>query len=63
MINSKNPEQHTLAGRTSPLSPFKGVPPPPGFLAKLRDIFRFQTISPDIAFALDCSPHSSIKSS
>ena len=32
MINSKNPEQHTLAGRTSPLSPYKGVspPPPPG---------------------------------
>ena len=32
MINSipcldKNPEKHTLAGRTSPLSPYKGVPP------------------------------------
>ena len=22
-------EKHTLAGRTSPLSPYKGVPPPP----------------------------------
>ena len=33
MINSihceKNPEKHTLAGRTSPLSPHKEVPPPP----------------------------------
>ena len=24
-----DPEKHTLAGRTSPLSPYKGVPPPP----------------------------------
>ena len=35
MINSipclrQNPEKHTLAGRTSPLSPFKRVPPPGG---------------------------------
>ena len=25
----KHTEKHTLAGRTSPLSPYKGVPPPP----------------------------------
>ena len=24
---SKNPKKHTLASRTSPLSPYKGVPP------------------------------------
>ena len=27
-VLDKNPEKHTLAGRTSPLRPYKGVPPP-----------------------------------
>ena len=28
LFKTKNPEKHTLVGRTSPLSPYKGVPPP-----------------------------------
>ena len=30
LFNTKIPKKHTLASRTSPLSPYKGVPPPPG---------------------------------
>ena len=29
MFKIKNPEKHTLAGRTSPLSPYRGVHPAP----------------------------------
>ncbi len=29
-FKTKKPENHTLSGRTSPLSPNKGVPPHPG---------------------------------
>ena len=32
LFKTKNPQKHILAGRTSPFSPYKGVPPPPTFL-------------------------------
>ena len=34
-LRQKNPEKHTLAGRTSPLSPQKGLPPTPPPLGRL----------------------------
>ena len=49
LFKTKNPEKHTLAGRTSPLSPYKGVPPLPwAFMIRFRHLA--QTIaSPLIA--------------
>ena len=46
MINKPpvDPEKHTLAGRTCPLSPYKGVHPPPPRVAILsvkRDFFLY----------------------
>ena len=29
-FKTKSSENHTLSGRTSPLRPYRGVPPPPG---------------------------------
>ena len=33
-FKTNNPENHTLSGHTSPLSPYKGVHSPPGFLSR-----------------------------
>ena len=41
----QNPEKHTLAGRASPLSPYKGVPPPPGGVNGLLDVHRHSQIN------------------
>ena len=39
LFKTKNPEKHTLAGRTSPLSPYKGVPPlPRAFMILFRHL-------------------------
>ena len=39
LFKTKIPPKHTLAGCTSPLSPYKGVPPPPGLqFQKRKDV-------------------------
>ena len=52
---TKNPEKHTLAGCTSPLSPYKGVPPlPRAFMILFRHLG--QTIASPLIGAFMFAP-------